>query len=242
MRSCLIFLFLTLVAVVCGQTEVSPNRSSEIRFFIRGRGHFDDLLYRASPSKVAPLSLARGRRSVVHDYIGPDAFQLLREDGIDELGRPRYRVVSVTDLPLSPEVLALLIPNPSWDEGQTDIPEFLCFAVDDRNSSIPWNKLTFLNLTGAEMAGVIGNEQIRLGAGLSEPIDLEPYFGKKDILVGLTVRYLDSQRIVLESRQRFEPDVRLLYVLLPPERAGSLDIGAFKIVDQSNPERTPDSR
>lgn len=205
---------------------VAP-RALQLRFYAYGEGDFSALRIEAKPGDFQALPLYVSSVSSVIDYRGSSNLRLYR-DVVAPDGTRVPRPVAEVEVPEGlREVFVLVLAVPGAD-GE---PPLRLFVSDDSRTAVPQDHLAFLNLTGAALEGVVGDTPVSLGAGLSKPVSVESYFGQRAVLVGLTVRYQDSQRIVLENRTRFHAGRRTLVVLLPPAEAGSFDIIAFRIQD-----------
>ena len=205
--------------------EAPPERNLKVRFYAYGSGSFAGIHFAPKPGDSEELILYPGSATETFDYRGPPTLQLFRETvrpGMPPLRSPIGEVPIADGLR---EVFVLVVKL----AGSEDT--YRLFACDDSLGGLPENHLAFLNLTGANLEGLVGETPVELSAGLSEPFSVEPYFGQRAVLVGLTVRYEDTHRIVLENRTRFYPGRRTLVVLLPPEKEGSFDVVAFKIQD-----------
>jgi len=207
--------------------EAAPLRALTLRFYAYGSGSFEGLQLQTAPRERVSLRLIPGSPTAAYAYRGPSTLRLWKEEtGPD--GTPVARAVTEVEVPEGlREVFVLVVAPP----GATTVDELRLFVSDDSASAVPRDHLAFLNFTGARLEGQVGETPVALGPGLSRAISVEPDFGRSSVLVGLTVRYRDSQRIVLEHRGRFHAGRRTLIVLLPPEQAGSFDIVAFRIQD-----------
>lgn len=211
----------------------------EIKFFRFGGGNFEGLIYFSEPNHPEPIELSAGRRSLPYSYRGPAQFSLARSEADPATGQIFYRkVASVNLVSGAREQLLVVMGNPAFDAAilDPDVPEFLVYSIDDGESNLPADHLAFYNKTGAPLLGVLGETSFELGDGLSEPMDVSKYFGQRQVLVGLAVQYMESHRVVLQTRTRFFPRRRLLIVLLPPSEDGRLEITAFKIEDAVHPK------
>jgi hypothetical protein len=214
-----------LPAQAGAETEVP--RSVQLRFYAHGAGVFDDLRLPLNARESVPLELYPGSLSATYAYRGPSRLRLYRER-IGPEGVPVPEERGAVELPPGlTKALILVVSPPGAGPGG----RLMLFASDDSLEAVPENHLAFLNLTGAELEGRVGETPVRLAAGLSSPVPAEPYFGQRAVLVGLTVRHRDASRIVLENRTRFHAGRRTLIVLLPPEEPGSFEIRAFRIQD-----------
>lgn len=210
-----------------------PERKLKVRFYAYGSGPFGGLHFAPKSGESGALILYPGSATEVYEYRGPSTLSLFRET--PRAGLPPSRTV-VAQVDIATDLQEVFVLIVSLGKGKED---FRVFACDDSLGGLPQNHLAFLNLTGASLEGLVGDTPVQLSDGLSEPISVEPYFGQRAVLVGLTVRYEGSHRIVLENRTRFYPGRRTRVVLLPPEQEGSFDVVAFKIQDLGTDASAP---
>ena len=230
----ILFALLFCLPRLAAQEEPVPVREVELRFYAYGSADFSDLILRGERGAPQLFSLYAGAKSPAFEYRGPPELTLYREvRGPD--GLPQYLSQGSVEVPAGIQealVLVLATPPAAVAAGQSPLRLFL---ADDSEGAVPANHLAFLNLTGAALEGVVGDAPVALSAGLSEPIPVDRFFGHRGVLVGLTVRYEGSARVVMETRTRFHEGRRVLIVLLPPSQADSLEITAFRIQDLVTP-------
>lgn len=226
------FSFFVSVALGYGQRsdEEVPTYSGEIQFFVRGSGNFRDLVIFEDARSPVSVSLFNGRRSVAYDYTGRLEYGLFRQTGVRD-GLPQYTLAGkVTLSPDTSKTLILVIENPAFgiESGAT---EFLLFACSDDLTTLPWDHIAFWNLTGAVLDAVLGDELHKVTDGMNDALSIEPHLEEKSTLIGLSLRYEGRDRVLLQTRKRFYPGRRVLFVLLPPSDPDSLAIEVFRITE-----------
>ncbi|MFP4542080.1 MAG: hypothetical protein ACLFR7_10665 [Opitutales bacterium] len=203
--------------------EALPQRSLALRFYTHGTSSLRDLYIFTQKGERQPLRLIPGSMTGRYVYRGPGRVQLYREErGSD--GELYDVPMAAVEVPAGMDEVLVLVVNQGTDRGPLHL-----FATDDGAAALPLNHLAFLNLTGAPLEGLVGEQPVRLGPGRSAALPMESYFGQPSVLLGLAVRHEGEARIVLESRERYYPGRRTLIVLLPPSEAGSLQIVAFRL-------------
>lgn len=207
-----------------------PSYSGSIEFFVRGSGNFRNLTIFEKVGSPLTIDLFNGRRSTAYDYVGRLEYGLFRETGVVD-GVPQYALAGkVTLSPETSESLILVIENPAFGSAPEEL-EFLMFGCDDSASTLPWDHVAFWNLTGAELDGVLGDDLFKIGDGLNEARSIEAFLEDKSTLIGLSIRYSGRDRILLQSRKRFYPNRRIVFVLLPPKDPESLAVEVFRITE-----------
>ncbi len=216
------------------------------RIYPYGSANFEGLHYQSDPESVPrPIRVLRGRPSGLYPYEGSGGLVLYRKVDApltaEEMasGNPLVgfrEVARHVFTATSGERLVFLTPARGRKGEEDSEVEFSVSDMPSLPSAVREDELVFFNGTGALLAGLVGDEKVLLGPGLSEPVNLKPFYGERKVLVGLVVQYQDSVRVVLEHGARFLPDRRNLFVLMPPERENSFEILAFRIDSFEFPE------
>lgn len=219
----------------------------EFRVYPYGSADFSGLYYQPDPeSAPVALNVFRGRPSGLYSYEGTGVLGLFRKreeavtmeemavenplSGFEEVARHTFTAPSG-------ERLVFITPSRGGPGSEAmDAAEFSLSDMPALADSVGTDELVFFNGTGARLAGLVGEEKVLIEAGLSDPVDLDPFYDGGKVLVGLVVQYQDSVRVVFEHRARFLPGRRNLYVLMPPQRKNSFEILAFKIDSMDFPE------
>mgnify|MGYP006077216879 FL=1 len=197
---------------------------------MRGSGNFRNLTIFEEAGTSLTINLFNGRRSASYDYTGRLEYGLFRQTGLID-GVPQYVLAGkVTLSPSTAETLILVIENPAFGVDP-EATEFLLFSTADDLQSLPWDHIAFWNLTGAGLDGTLGDELFKLGDGLNDAQSIEPYLEDKSTMIGLSIRFSGRDRVLLQSRKRFYPNRRVLFVLLPPEDSDSLAVEVFRITE-----------
>lgn len=204
--------------------------SFRFRIYMHGRADFKNLYYFEEPGSPVPLSIRISQQSQEYRYRGSREFGIYRRFPSGE-GEGGYHYQQVAGMEVSPDSGDLLIFLTPFQARGGSSREFSLAAMPALGQAIPANHVAFFNGTGADLAGVLGNHELRLGRGLSKNFPTSGLDTGDHVLLGLTVRYEDSLKVVLQTGVRFVPERRTLFVLLPPGKAGSFDIVAFRIIE-----------
>ena len=163
-----------------------------------------------------------------YPYTGENPIIFYRKDGVDEDGKTIYAPVGRVSTK-SKEQLLFFVTNKAI--GRTDaIEEFSLIGLDDSPQALPMDYISFLNLTGVELGCRFRNENILMRAGFNGPYSLRDSLGI-DIFVGMVVQNENSQRVVMKNNWHFESGNRHIILLLPPKKAGSFRIRAYRITE-----------
>ena len=161
-------------------------------------------------------------------YTGENPIIFYRKDGVDEDGKTIYAPVGKV-LAKSKELLLFFMENKAI--GRSDaIEEFSLIALDDSPQALPMDYISFLNLTGVELGCRFKDENLLLRPGFNAPHSLRDSIGK-NIFIGMVVQNENTQRVVMKNNWLFESGNRHIILLLPPKKAGSFRIRAYRITE-----------
>ena len=202
--------------------------SVSFRVYVRGRADYKNLVYFASPGNPEPLDIRYGQKSRTHRYRGLPEFGVFRKiPGTLEQPTTYTEVASIDLTERGSDLLFFLSPA----QDRSGQKSFNIAAMESIRSAIQPGTIAFFNGTNATLQGVLASRRLVLPPGLSEPIPTSGIDTGEHVLLGLTVRVEDTLKVVLETNVRFVPNRRTLYVLMPPEQPGSLQINAFRLID-----------
>ena len=184
------------------------------RVFKHDRASANQLLYMADRETVREVAFRRGQRSEDYRYHGSPTLTFFVEEGIDpETGESRrIPQARVTLSDHAESWLLFFSPRPSTASAD-DLP-LEVLAMPDGKRAFPDDHLRFVNVTGAPLTGVLGQEAIHLLPGASPPLDLRPFYDGA-IPVGLGIPNGDDLVPVYAARWRFEAGARRIFFLLP---------------------------
>lgn len=161
-------------------------------------------------------------------YTGENPIIFYRKDGVDEDGKTIYAPVAKV-LAKSKDLLLFFMENKAI--GRSDaIEEFSLIALDDSPQALPMDYISFLNLTGVELGCRFKDENILLRPGYNAPYSLRDSI-EKNIFIGMVVQNENTQRVVMKNNWHFESGNRHIILLLPPKKAGSFRVRAYRITE-----------
>ena len=235
-----LLLFL-IASTLPAQTPTSqPNSSTHhLKFSVYpiGKANWKEIYYQEKAGNYQTLTFWSYERSPKHEYEGPLPINFYRKfDNPDPKGDPIYKAIASTQLASnSDEHLLFFVATANNDASENE--SFQIVPLDEGRNSFPLDTVTFVNATGANLEGVFGNKPIFLKTGVSAPYDLKTFY-QQETLIGLAVQFEGSLQKVLHSKWSFYPDYREIILLLPPKKADSLRVQAFRIT-QHKEEITP---
>lgn len=238
------FLLATLLAYTCFANAQQDEELVRVKFRTLPilSADWEGIFYQPAPEEemVEIHFRSLSRSFLTYDYYGPRTLRFYREDGLDEEGEMRYRTVGLVNAAYK-DLLIFFKPNSR--QAETD-PEFKLLPLDDSPNGLPINHISFINLTRASFACRFVEDNMVLPPGLTGPISIQDALGE-DLFIGLAVSNAQTQRVVLKNRWEFQPGNRHLILLLPPKKAGSFRIRAYRITEfvgenqRFNPNWTP---
>lgn len=230
MRNFLLAFFLSFVLASIVSGQESETVRTEFRVIPVLSADWNGVLYRPSPGsdfvELKFQSLARSFKT--YEYQGPNPIVFYREDGVDESGETLYKPVGSLSVQSS-ELVVFFMRNSAIGRNGSKL-EFALFGLDDGPDALPMDHVSFLNLTGVQLGSRFMEENIMLEQGFNRAISLKNSL-EEDIFVGMVVQNEESHRIVLKNNWRFNEGNRHIILLLPPKKAGSFRIRAYRITE-----------
>lgn len=203
----------------------SALRELQFSVYAIGPVDRDGIYYQASPGVFRKLEFWTHERSPIYPYRGPNPLQwFTRSPAPQSPDGFSYHVHTSLNLPHAASSL-LLVFIASTHHGN---PGFTVHAIDDREANFPIDTLRIFNATGATLGGILGDRSLSLEPGISDSIDLRPFWGA-ETRIGLALPHMGKLQSVLHSKWTFYPDYRELLLLLPPDEHDSLRIRAYRI-------------
>lgn len=214
-------------------------REIVFRVFPIGDTNWDGIFFQAEPGVFREIRFASFSRSI-HSYKqkGGDQLAFYRKIPIEERtpDGPVYRQVGSISIPASNlEPLVFFVPESHRSLVERDQAgdwtnrEFELLVIDDSPNSFPMDHIVFLNATGTELAGLLGEEKVLFTLGPSKPYDLGD-FREDGVFMGLVVRRdNDSVKVVHKDHWNYSPGNRFILIFLPPARPDSYRVRAYSI-------------
>lgn len=213
-----------------------PTVEITIKTMAIGRGDFDGVLLQAEEdADPVALSFSRYRRSDPVEYKGTVPLVFFRQTPNPNPEEPPVRTPVATysmnpDNPVE-DLLLFFLPLPEPDPA-TGFP-FKVFGMDDSLAAFPRDSAIIFNATGALLYGrVNGDEQVfRAGASQAFPLG-------RDFDAAFAVETRDGPKLVFENVLQFSEDLRAIVMLRPPNRARSIRIVSYNIIERLDPALT----
>ncbi|MEC8650900.1 MAG: hypothetical protein VXX82_08220 [Verrucomicrobiota bacterium] len=157
-----------------------------------------------------------------YSYYGVNPIIFYRENGRNDDGELTYKEVGKTSISNN-QTLIIFVPN-----AANNLSEFNLISLDDSPKGLPNNHLSFINITGIQLACRFIEKNQFLKPGLTGPISLKEAI-KENVFIGLAIQDGDRARVILKNNWYFYTGNRHLILLLPPKKPGSYKIQAYRI-------------
>lgn len=243
---CLLLLFACLSShALNAEGEAESRTSISFSTLLLGKDDFEDIRFFQGQNNIsAPLEFRLVQRCGPYTYSGPREMVFVREIPAPTDEEPEavaYEPVARVNIPKGwDEVLFFfeeLAPGEVDKEGK--LP-FKVHMMDDSLSAFPAGSLVVFNACGVPMAGKVGKERARFAPGPAEAIN---FSNTRDsvLTAAFAIETADGQKLVFENRLEFSENYRIILMLAPPRRAGSIRIQVYNIpqfieqADQSAP-------
>jgi len=225
------------------EAEAIPTVSVTLKTLSIGRGNFSGILVQAEEGEdPVPLTFSRYVRGAPVEYEGPADIVFFRQqpNPVPDLPPVRTPVGVVSMDPNNPVEEALVIFYPISAEeaggarpapiGQDLVaqytPQFKIWVMDDSLEAFPRDSLMVFNATGARLFGsVIGREMV-IPAGATGPFGIG-----RNFTAAFAIETQDGPKLVYENVLEFSGEKRVIFMLRPPKRRGSLRIQAYAITE-----------
>ncbi|MEC8405531.1 MAG: hypothetical protein VXZ08_05540 [Verrucomicrobiota bacterium] len=157
-----------------------------------------------------------------YSYYGVNPIIFYRENGRNDDGELTYKEVGKTSISNN-QTLIIFVPN-----AANNLSEFNLISLDDSPKGLPNNHLSFINITGIQLACRFLEKNQFLKPGLTGPISLQEAINE-NVFIGLAIQDGDRARVILKNNWYFYTGNRHLILLLPPKKPGSYKIQAYRI-------------
>ena len=233
----------TLSVAQVDEEEAIPTVSVTLKTLSIGRGSFSGILVQAEEGEdPVPLTFSRYQRSAPIEYEGPAEIVFFRQSANPVPDQPPVRtpvgVVSmdpanpveealVIFLPLSPEEAGGPVVSPLGQGLQPQYtPQFKLWVMDDSLEAFPRDSLMVFNATGARLFGSVIGQEMLIPAGATGPFDIG-----RNFRAAFAIETQDGPKLVFENVLEFSGEKRVIFMLRPPKRRGSLRIQAYAITE-----------
>jgi len=231
------FTALAISLLICSHSALGQNEEIvefDFRVFGVGKDSYEGLFY-FSRGEYLPIAFHRTHRSIeTYHYRGPKSLQIFVKNPDYNPTRPSTHpylpIASVNIGDYSNEMLLIFSAAPDNRDVFTTGRRFRIFPLNDDTSYFSSNTIVVLNATGARLTGRVAQTRIDLPVGLSQPI---PYQGignkEQGNLIAFAVETATGSKLVMSNEVSLSNNRRILLILEPPRRPGSMRISARKL-------------
>lgn len=242
-----ILLLLTLASSLVHGEKTQEDQeyvTFDFRVLRIGSGDFSGIKVEAQPGEVTELAFKRIQRSDLVQYAGINPVTFFREIPAPTLDDPNaVQRVTVAQF-LVPQSLdeALLFFRPALPKDGDGLP-FEIIAMDDSLSAFPKDSLVAVNASDVPLFGILGGDQLNLVSGANPAISFRSFLNR-DFPMGFAVQTEDGPKLVFENQLQLEKDYRIILMLAPPRREGSIRLNVYSIpelIRDEQPTQEPDA-
>ena len=232
-KAFLLSLFLNLGATLFAQ------EFQQVEFTVYGQHPIRDSIEYRPVSKEAIAAGAKAEKPVTlrtHSLIriGPYSFKGGRR--ISFFDTLTKELAAVVTLPSdSKKWLLVFVKNTRYEDDPTNQLKYKIYPFDDSRTNLPKNGLIFLNLSKMEISGTIGDIEIDLAPGESDPFRIAESL---PIVLRTPDHYGQKMLPAHIKNYRFKPNHRYLLILFPPVLKGSADADVRFISESLEPDKS----
>jgi hypothetical protein len=235
-------LITAFIFVLCTPGFAQEVATTEFEFKVFGVGHDDyEGLYYRSGKGFTPLEFHRTHRSMdTYTYEGPVSFGIYVKNPSYVPTNPEsqpFIKVSESLAPIDAKHQLILFAASPLNRGVEDPDRrFTLFHIDDSPEAFPRNTIIVVNTTGAELHGRVAEARISLPKSYSEAIPYTSKHSSGSTRIAFALETQEGPRLVMSNEMDLAENRRVLLILEPPRRAGSLRLAARMLSQSIFPE------
>jgi hypothetical protein len=242
-----------LLALICSpimavQSNTSASEqtvSIEFKTLQIGKGDFGSIHYFIQTGEPSdPLAFRRVQRSGPYSYSGKptvEFFRIIPKPTVEDPNAVSYEVVGRATVPKNwKEVLFFFERIHESRIPKNNGMPFKIHMMNDSESAFPPGSLTVFNACGARLVGKLGDKRMQFDHGPSEPVVFRSQ-NERPFSMAFAVETSDGPKLVFESALEFGGEHRIILMLSPPRREGSLRIQVYNIAEYLEPNQNDNS-
>lgn len=208
----------------------------EFKVFGVGHDHYEDLYY-YSGETFEPLEFHRTHRSIrTYEYKGPLTFGIYVKNPAFMVADPKstpYIKISESTPPANAKRQLIVFAASPLNRHASDLKRrFSLYHIDDSPEAFSRNTIIVVNTTGAELYGRVADSQITLPTGYSDPIRYTSGTSNNTTTIAFALETIQGAKLVMSNDLKIPDNRRVLLILEPPRRPGSLRI-AVRMLSES---------
>lgn len=194
-----------------------------------GKADFSGVKVEDANGDVIELNFKRIQRSDPVEYAGVNPITFFREIPAPTLDDPNaVQRIPVAQYLAPPELdEALLFFRPARGGDKTSL-EFEIVGMDDSLRAFPKDSVIVINAADVPLFGRLGDANVKLVSGANPAISFRNYLNG-EFPVGFAVQTEDGPKLIFENQLEFEEDYRIILLLAPPRREGSIRLNVYSI-------------
>ena len=198
-----------------------------------GKGAFDQIRYFTKENEASlPLEFKLVRRSGPYSYTGLREMSFIRTvpaPTVEDPNAVRFKLLARVNIPKGwRDVLFFFEELSEQAAVENNGLPYKVHMMNDSFRAFPVGSLIVFNATGRLLAGSVGGERGIYKDGPSKKVD---FANKADgrISCAFAVKTTDGPKLVFESDLEYSERYRVILMLSPPRREGSIRIEAYSI-------------
>lgn len=226
-------LYLSQLGEAYSQTEDAQTISVAFSTLKVGSGNFEGIRYFEAPDDVSsPLDFRLVQRSGPYEYRGPSEITFFETIPAPSEADPEAVVnkpLARTSIPRGLTNVLLFFEKLSEEDrtGNENLP-YRIHIMDDSLAGFPENSLVVFNACGPALMGSVGKERKRFEYGPASPIDYGSVRAGS-FATAFAVETADGPKLVFENRLELSKGYRVILMLAPPRRQGSIRIQVYSV-------------
>jgi hypothetical protein len=229
------YLICSFLICVSAQGQEAPNIQIEFKVFGIGKDDYNGLYYK-NKLEFIELDFERTRRSSeTYAYTGPADLKFYVKNPDHQPADPEsLPYIHINSCEVDPSVdYALIMFNA--DSANREVADlnrkFQTFALNDSPAYFKGNHVTVFNATRVALIGNIDNSLVRITPGISQAIELNASGKGGTSNVAFALETEDGVRLVMSNDFKFSSSQRVILILQPPRKKGSMRLSARMLVD-----------
>ncbi len=211
---------------------VTPKEEIEIdslrfRVMAFGDAFFEGIRFENVSEETELLTFNPYRRSKAYEHPKKERMLVFFEEVEDERGRMSRRDLARIDVSKLGDRALLVFTDLPDRENEL---QYSVLVVDESEMVFGPGAIRFLNLTGAQLVSLVGEERILLGGGFSEVVQRDAA-DRVPIMFRFAVEVGGEWKSVFATRRQSHEETGTLFILKPPVERDSLKIRVNALVE-----------
>lgn len=185
--------------------------------------------------EVVELDFRRIQRSEPVEYSGTNPIPFFREVPAPTMDDPdAVRRVPVGSFQV-PEGWREILLFFEYEPKKAAPMEFQLYGMDDSLRAFPEDTMVTFNASGVPLIARLGEDDMAIRDNANPPISYRRFLNS-EFPVGFAAETGDGPKFVFENKMDFSPNERVILMLAPPRREGSIRLNVYSIHQSFEPD------